>query len=139
MHGRSCDWAPRRGAGLSEHPGRRLAGWILLALAGLAVAVALSVTASNLSTQPIGLSGEPLRAGEKLAPPSVTRTVTVTKEATKPAKRRKPKSTQTTTAPVPTVTTTTTTPTTTSGTSGSGGDGDADDHGRNRGSDGDDD
>jgi hypothetical protein len=102
---------------MSEHAGRRLAGWILLALAGLAVAVALSVTASNLSTQPIGLSGEPLRAGEKLAPPSVTRTVTVTKEAKKPRKA----ATRTATAPV------------------TAGDGDSDDHGRNRGKDGDDD
>lgn len=111
---------------MSEHPGRRLAGWILLALAGLAVAVALSVTASNLSTQPIGLSGEPLRAGEKLAPPSVTRTVT-----SEAAKRRKNR-TQTTTTP------TTTVPNT---ASGGGRDDDSDDRGRNRGSgsDGDDD
>jgi hypothetical protein len=118
---------------MSEHPGRRLAGWILLALAGLAVAVALSVTASNLSTQPIGLSGEPLRAGEKLAPPSVTRTVIVTTPAKKRVKRRKPSGTQTTTTP------TTTTPTTTTGTGVTGGDSDSDDHGRNRGKDGDDD
>ena len=118
---------------MSEHPGRRLAGWILLALAGLAVAVALSVTASNLSTQPIGLNGEPLRAGEKLAPPSVSRTSAVPTEA----KKRKRTRTQTTTTP--TQPTTTTTPTTTSGNSASSRDGDADDHGRNRGKDGDDD
>ena len=121
---------------MSEHPGRRIAGWILLALAGLAVAVALSVTASNLSTQPIGLSAEPLRAGEKLAPPSVTRTVTVTKQAKKPVKRRKRRTTQTTTAPTPTVTQPS--PTTTSGNSGSGSDDVGDDHGRNRGKGGDD-
>lgn len=115
---------------MSEHPNGRLAGWILLALAGLAVAVALSVTASNLSTQPIGLSGEPLRAGEKLAPANVTRTVTVTKEAKRP-KRPRP-STQTTT----TSTSATPAPTT---TSGSGPDSDADDHGGSGGTDRDDD
>jgi hypothetical protein len=105
----------------------RLAGWILLALAGLAVAVALSVAASNLSTQPIGLSGEPLRAGDRLAPASVTRT-------SRPAKKAKPKpkraKTPTTTAPAPTTTS----------NSGSGsGDNDSDDHGSGRHRDGDDD
>ena len=109
---------------MSDHPRGRLAGWILLALAGLALAVALSITASNLSTQPIGLSGEPLRAGEKLAPPSVTRTHTTTA-----AKKSKPKrTTPTTTAPAP------------SSTSGPGaGDNDSDDHGSGRHHDGDDD
>src|SRR6476620_8709134 len=74
---------------MSDHPRGRIAGWILLALAGLAVAVALSVTASNLSTQPIGLAGEPLRAGDKLAPASVnapgTTTRTTTTTTTTPA------------------------------------------------------
>jgi hypothetical protein len=46
----------------------RVTAVIALALAGLAVAVALSVAASNLSSQPVGLSGEPLRVGETLAP-----------------------------------------------------------------------
>lgn len=80
---------------MSDHPRGRIAGWILLALAGLAVAVALSVTASNLSTQPIGLAGEPLRAGDKLAPASVNAngseapvtktTTTTTNTTTQPA------------------------------------------------------
>lgn len=112
---------------MSDHPGRRLAGWVLLALAGLAIAVALSVTASNLSTQPIGLSGEPLRAGDRLAPSNVTRTQTTT-SSEKQAKRRK-QTTTTETTPVPTTTT----------GSSAGGDKDADDHGRSRGNDGDDD
>ena len=119
---------------MSEHPNGRLAGWILLALAGLAVAVALSVTASNLSTQPIGLSGEPLRAGQKLAPPNVTRTVTVTKQAQRP-KRPRP-ATQTRTATTPTSTATQTMPTT---TGSSRPDADADDRGGHGGKDGDDD
>jgi hypothetical protein len=117
-------WALPRGADMSEHPRGRLAGWILLALAGLALAVVLSVTASNLSTQPIGLSGEPLRAGDRLAPPQGTRFTTT------PAPARthtKPTPPQTTTAPVP------------SSNSGSGnGDNDGDDHGGRRHPDSDD-
>lgn len=106
---------------MSDHPRGRLAGWILLALAGLAVAVALSVTASNLSTQPIGLSGEPLRAGDRLAPRSVTGTQTAT--TTKRAKKRKKGS----------ATQTATSTTTTTGRAR------GDDHGVERRRDGDDD
>ena len=79
---------------MNEHPRGRAVGWVLLALAGLAVAVALSVAASNLSTQPIGLSGEPLRAGDKLAPAQVTQRETTTGTR----KPRKPR-TQTVTVP----------------------------------------
>lgn len=108
---------------MSDHPGRRLAGWILLALAGLALAVVLSVTASNLSTQPIGLSGEPLRAGDRLAPLSVTASETKTTAA----KKTKPKpATSISTTPTQTATT----PATTGGTGS-----DSDDHGGKRDSD----
>jgi hypothetical protein len=91
----------------------RTAGWALLALAGIAVAVALSVAAGSLSTQPIGLSDEPLRAGDRLAP--ATRTVVKpaakTKRKRKPARRRSPSTATTTTpAPVPVQTQTTVTP-----------------------------
>jgi hypothetical protein len=55
---------------MGERPVGRIAGWALLALAGIALAVVLSVAASSLSTQPIGRSAEPLRAGDKLAPHS---------------------------------------------------------------------
>lgn len=48
---------------------------MLVAFAGLAVAVLLSVAASNLSTQPIGISGDKLGAG-RLAPPAVVSTAT---------------------------------------------------------------
>ena len=95
---------------MSEHPRAGTAGWILIALAGLAIAVALSVAASNLSTQPIGLEGEPLRAGERLAPVTVTETsaTTATTTAQKNAKSRTktPTATATATGPVPTTTTT---------------------------------
>ncbi len=43
--------------------------WTLLALLGLAVAAAISVAASNLVSQRIGLASEPLSAGRELAPP----------------------------------------------------------------------
>jgi hypothetical protein len=42
--------------------------WVLLAIAGLAIAVAVAVIASELTSQRIGLASEPLRAGEALAP-----------------------------------------------------------------------
>ena len=108
---------------MSDHPRSRLAGWILLALAGLAVAVALSVTASNLSTQPIGLSGEPLRAGDRLAPVSVSGT----SEAPKPKAKSKPRKSTTTTVP------------TTTNSGSAAGDSDSDDRGAGPHHDGDDD
>jgi hypothetical protein len=109
---------------MGEHPRGRLAGWILLALAGLALAVVLSVTASNLSTQPIGLSGEPLRAGDRLAPPQGTRFTTTPAPARTHTTPTRP---QTTTAPAP------------SSNSGSAkGDNDGDDHGGRRHPDSDD-
>lgn len=43
--------------------------WVLIALAGLLIAVAVAVLASKLTSQQIGLSSEPLEAGQSLAPP----------------------------------------------------------------------
>lgn len=43
--------------------------WILLALVGLAVAAGVSVAASQLVSQRIGLAAEPVSAGKDLAPP----------------------------------------------------------------------
>jgi hypothetical protein len=43
--------------------------WTLLALVGLAVAAAISIAASHLVSQRIGLASEPLSAGKELAPP----------------------------------------------------------------------
>src|SRR5690242_7161901 len=43
--------------------------WILLALLGLAVAAGVSVAASQLVSQRIGLAAEPPSAGKDLAPP----------------------------------------------------------------------
>lgn len=43
--------------------------WIALALVGLAVAAGVSVAASQLVSQRIGLAAEPVSAGKELAPP----------------------------------------------------------------------
>ena len=42
--------------------------WTLLALLGLLVAVAVGIAASDLTSRRIGLSSEPIRAGDALAP-----------------------------------------------------------------------
>lgn len=47
------------------------AAWIGLALLGMVVAAAISIAASRLSSQQIGISSEPLSAGRELAPPAV--------------------------------------------------------------------
>ena len=50
-------------------------GWAALALLGLVLAAAISIAASRLSGQHIGLSSEPLTAGARLSPAqSVTQT-----------------------------------------------------------------
>src|SRR4051812_49417169 len=96
-HGPYSNWATERGGGgvMSEHPRAGTAGWVLIALAGLAIAVLLSVAASNLSTQPIGLEGEPLRAGERLAPATPQQRAA----ATTPKKSRSRSTTRTQTTP----------------------------------------
>ncbi len=59
---------PRRhGAGPMKVP--TALRWALIALAGLLIAVAVAVLASKLTSQRIGLSSEPLEAGQSLAPP----------------------------------------------------------------------
>ena len=47
---------------------RRLLGWTLFALVGVLLAVALTMAASELTSQRIGLQDEPLSAGNELAP-----------------------------------------------------------------------
>jgi len=48
--------------------------WVALALLGILVAAGVSVAASRLSSQRIGLASEPISAGRELAPPSTTGT-----------------------------------------------------------------
>ena len=47
---------------------RRTAVWLGAALAGLVVAAGLTTAAAQLSNQRVGLSSEPLTAGDELAP-----------------------------------------------------------------------
>ncbi len=83
--------------------------WTLLGLLGLAVAAGVSVAASHLVSQRIGLASEPLSAGRELAPqprgesrrpqdrhPQPDRPTTTTTATTTPAP---PPSTTTTVAP----------------------------------------
>jgi hypothetical protein len=47
---------------------RVVIGWAVVALVGLVLAACISFAASQLSSQHVGLSGEPLSAGKGLAP-----------------------------------------------------------------------
>jgi predicted lipid-binding transport protein (Tim44 family) len=47
---------------------RTVVAWIVAAVLGLVVAVAITLAASQLSSQRVGLSGEPLSAGDQLVP-----------------------------------------------------------------------
>ncbi len=44
------------------------AKWILLALAGLAIAIGVAIAAANLTSQQIGIASESVSAGDSLAP-----------------------------------------------------------------------
>jgi septal ring-binding cell division protein DamX len=73
--------------------------WTLGALAGVVLAAGVTYAASSLSTQRIGISSEPVSAGQELAPKApAIRTATPTPT---PRKKAKPKSTAT---PPPVVT-----------------------------------
>jgi peptidoglycan/LPS O-acetylase OafA/YrhL len=52
---------------------RHAGGVVLLAIAGLALAVALALLTSHLTTQPIGLAGEPSRPAPGLVAPAPAR------------------------------------------------------------------
>ena len=63
--------------------------WPLLALMGLLIAAAIAILATQMVSQKIGISSEPLSAGKALAPrlsaakkPPVARTTTVTSAVT---------------------------------------------------------
>jgi hypothetical protein len=47
---------------------RTVIAWLVAAVLGLALAAGITVAASQLSSQRVGLSGEPLSAGDRLAP-----------------------------------------------------------------------
>ena len=60
----------------------RIATLVALALLGLVVAAGVSLAASRLSSQHIGLSSEPLTAGQRLAPTEHTTTTTTRRTTT---------------------------------------------------------
>jgi hypothetical protein len=47
---------------------RVVVAWVVAAVLGLALAAGITLAASQLSSQRIGLSGEPLSAGDQLVP-----------------------------------------------------------------------
>jgi hypothetical protein len=59
--------------------------WVVAAVVGLALAAGITLAASQLSSQRIGLSGEPLSAGAELVPRT-----TPQPSARKPAPHRDP-------------------------------------------------
>lgn len=78
---------------------RRTAVWIGAALAGLVLAAGLTTAAATLSDQRVGISSEPLTAGDDLAPVE-TATATPTRTATsRPTRTPRPRRTAT---PAPT-------------------------------------
>jgi hypothetical protein len=102
--------------------------WILLALAGLVVAAAVSVAASQLVSQRIGLAAAPVSSGKELAPPRHESSQAGRGGGDQRASGRTTTATtpSTTTPTTPTTTPTTTQPTTTppsTGSQGGGGDG----------------
>lgn len=113
---------------------RVIIGWVLLGVAGVALAVGITMTATSLTSQRIGLASEPLTAGEELVPTAtiqVTRTtVRTTPARTTPARTTPTRTvTDTTVAPPPTTTRQTETGDDHGGRGGDdgGGDGDYDD------------
>lgn len=79
---------------------RVIIGWVLLGVAGVALAVGITMTATSLTSQRIGLASEPLTAGQELVPTATIRVTRTTPARTTPARTV----TATTVAPPPTTT-----------------------------------
>ena len=65
--------------------------WVLLAASGVMLVAGVTLAASTLSTQSVGLSSEPLSAGDELAPEETAtprRRATATAAAERRARRR---------------------------------------------------
>jgi len=71
---------------------RSTIGIVVLALLGLVLAAAITMAASSLTSQRVGLSAEPLSAGDELVPQATipvhgrARTTTTTRTTTTPAR-----------------------------------------------------
>ena len=70
--------------------------WLGLALLGILIAAGVSIAASRLASQQIGLASEPISAGDALAPAK-----RALAKPPKPATHRKSKHRRTTTATTP--------------------------------------
>ena len=105
-------------------------GWFALAVLGLVIAAGVSLAASRLSSQHIGLSSEPLSAGQQLSPVETTTTTTEhrTKRTTRTTNTRTTQSARPPQAGAPTITRSVTTPPQRT-TDDRGGGGGSDDHG----------
>jgi hypothetical protein len=73
----------------------RVIRWALIALLGLAVAALVSLSASELTSQPVGLASEPLTAGDQLAPATAVRPAVTRPAPARRHRRTKPKTTTT--------------------------------------------
>jgi len=76
-------------------PVRRLLLWLALAIVGLLVAVGVTTAATTLTSQRVGLSAEPLDAGDQLAPKPARSADPTPTAKPKPKKRKKPQRTST--------------------------------------------
>ncbi len=97
--------------------------WLALAGLGLLIAVAIAIAGSRLASRQIGLSSEPIRAGDALAP-RVSRTPTEKPTPVVPAKPSPAPAPATTPSPAPA---SPVEPSPQSGTNENSGDHDADD------------
>jgi hypothetical protein len=77
--------------------------WTLAAVGGLVLVAGMTLAASRLSSQTVGLSSEPLQAGGSLAPADATRTPSPTAKprGAKQRKRARPKPPAPTAIPTP--------------------------------------
>jgi hypothetical protein len=62
--------------------------WISAGLLGLVLAAALASATSRVTTPDVGLAGEPVAAGEALAPPRAQATTTTSREARAPRRAK---------------------------------------------------
>ncbi len=67
---------------------RTVVAWVVAAVLGLALAAGITLAASQLSSQRVGLSGEPLSAGDRLVPRAQPRPAAP--RASRPARPSRP-------------------------------------------------
>lgn len=70
---------------------RTVIAWVVAAVLGLALAAGITLAASQLSSQRVGLSGEPLSAGDQLVPRAQPRPTQ--RRSSRPVHRSRPSQT----------------------------------------------